>query len=853
MKITTHRHWIARRFISAMLWTSAVFVVGPVDARGLQDVRVSKVGARTTIEIELSCPMRYTNYGSTLAGTEVRLQMVTAEDCVAALRGTWNELRRPAAGRMASLSEIEFERGKGDQATITLRFDKAVGVEIQQARNPHMLAVVIDTSTPTPLQQATPLPAEAAALPESKPPVSSGAPGRQVRRPPSAGRNRFVIRVAVLSEAEDPDFRELRQFDAAVVYTNEVFVGERRWAEVRLGFFDSEAEAQQALTRLGSRYASAWITVANPEEQARAREQLFQWPDAQAADNTSDIQVASTTVKRPAATLTSERVEAMLVEARAALLRRDFVNSIEIYTRLLEEPGGDYRREARELLGVALEKNGQLAHARAEYEAFLEEYPTGPGTRRVQQRLAALSVPVAPVAATTGTAEPAETAMPWEFYGGVSQYYLRGVNVAEDEEPDFISQSALLSQTYFYARRQGERFDVVGRANLGYLRDLVENGTGNQGLVSYAYVDVTDLQSEFAVRLGRQRQLSGGVLASFDGVHSSYRLRPDLTVNVTAGFPVDSPRFRATTDHYFYGASVELDDVAGTFDVGVFANLQTVDGIPDRQALGGEVQYRKGGFNFVGMVDYDASYNVLNTGLVTSNWRINDRLTLYGRFRGGAAPFLTTRNAIIGQPVNTVRELFSTYSEGQIRRLARNRTAEERAGSAGLTATLTPRLKFKAEVAYAEYSSTVTSGGVDALPETGPQHGWGGHLIGSGFLKPGQLFMVGYRHDETRSVDTDTVWFDLRHPIGERLRIQTRLSVANRVANQDPAGDIEQLIANPVLRVLYAGGPRYRIEFEIGGQWSNREFPDALAPPLTPENEYDSTDYYAQLGYSLDF
>ena len=199
------------------------------------------------------------------------------------------------------------------------------------------------------------------------------------------------------------------------------------------------------------------------------------------------------------------------------------------------------------------------------------------------------------------------------------------------------------------------------------------------------------------------------------------------------------------------------------------------------------------------------------------------------------------------------RELFDTYSEGQIRRLARNRTAEERAGSAGLTATITPRLKFKADMSYAEYSATVASGGVDALPESGPQYSWGGHFIGSGFVKTGQLLMVGYRHDETRSVDTDTVWFDLRYPIGEKLRVQSRLSVANRIANQDPSGDVTQWVANPVLRVLYVGGRRYRIEFEAGGQWSNHEFPEILAPPLTPENEYESTDYYVQLGYSLDF
>ena len=272
MNVPLHPHWIVKRCISATLCSIALFAVEHVDARGLQDVRVSKTSTRSTIEIELGCAMRYTNYGSVLAGAQVRIQLVTGQDCLTALRGIWNELRRPSAGRLAGLNEIALDRGNNDQATITLHFDKAVDVEVRQTGNHYMLTVVVDTNKPSPAQQSSQslMVEQSGARPEVEPSGINRGPGRQVRRADPGRRNRFVIRVAVLSESDTAGFDELKQIDAAVVYTNEVTVGERHWAELRLGFFDTEAEAQQALTRLGSRFASAWITVANPEEQERA-------------------------------------------------------------------------------------------------------------------------------------------------------------------------------------------------------------------------------------------------------------------------------------------------------------------------------------------------------------------------------------------------------------------------------------------------------------------------------------------------------------------------------------------------------------------------------------------------------
>ncbi|MGI9205425.1 MAG: hypothetical protein ACR2Q3_15530, partial [Woeseiaceae bacterium] len=695
-------------------------------------------------------------------------------------------------------------------------------------------------------------------------------PTRRTDLAAETGPNAYVVRVTDNGADAAANHPALQPYHDKVLYTNQITVGDRQWQELKLGFFDTEPAAQQVLTSLRSSFPDAWITVASPAEQSSAQRSQVDWP---ASDPVSDpvadvpaiVAIAAAPQINDAPSIPAEQIDVMLAEAKVALLQQDYATSISVYEQLLAEPGADHRRQAREFLGVAREKNGESAQARAEFQAYLDEFPDGPESQRVQQRLATLSASAGnsemtaavrdetdAVSTTQASARRQETTG-WEFFGSASQYYLRGVNLSEGSYDDLVAQSAMLSQAHIVAERRGERFDLIARANLGYLYDLENSGTDEQTLVSYAYLDVEDTKTDIGLRVGRQQQLTSGVLSRFDGVHASYQYRPDITVNVTAGLPVDSSRYRASGDRYSYGASVDLNNIIGDWDLSVFANRQTVDGILDRQALGAEALYQGDDVTLVGLLDYDASFNTINTLLINGTWRIHDRLTLHGRARSGVSPYLTTRNALIGQTTNTIRELLDTYSEGQLRRLARDRTADETFASGGLSAALTPRLQARVDVSYIEYSATVASGGVAAFPETGPQYTYGGHLQGSGYLKPGQITQLGYRHDETRNVDRDTVWLDVRYPFGEKFRVQARLSYSNRVANQNPAGDIDNWVASPLLRVVYSGSRRYRIELEAGGQWSKYEYPLLLAPPQLNDATVEQRDYYVQLGYVLDF
>jgi len=837
----------------ALVLTIAILLPGTSTARAIDQVHLSRIGTTATAEIELGCAMRYLDHTPSKSGIELRIRLALGYDCRLALAGTLNFLYRPQGRRLASLADIEFNKVASDQATLTLRFEQPVVFRVRQTANEYMLTVVVVTgrsmlpTRPPPLQQP-PTVQEAPANVRSS---GNEGPSARIRRPPSTSPDMFVIRLTDLASPSDIATASLEPFRSKVLYTNDVEIDGRKWTELRLGFFDTEAGARTILTRLIPSFPTAWIAVASPDERAQANERLLtdQLAKQIRIDGPSSEPGAPGNGSLPA--LSAERIESLMADAKTALIRQDFDQSIKIYTRLLEEPNGTHRRVAREYLGVARQKNGQIAHAKFEYKAYLAEFPAGVDANRVQQRLAVLPTATERPEVESAVLRQKQHESQWEYYGGASQFYLRGVNLTREDERDLVTQSALLSQADIVVSRRGERFDLLGRANLGYLYDFVEDGPGDQALVSYAYVEITDNELDLGARMGRQTRHKGGVLGRFDGVHVRYALPLNLSVNVTTGFPVDSPRFLPDPNHYFYGASIELHNFADAWDFSMFTNLQSIDGISDRKAVGAEAQYHSSRLNIVGVVDYDVSYNVLNTGIVVGNWRVNDRLTVNGRYQGGAAPFMTTRNAIIGQPVETVRELFTTYSEGQIRRLARNRTAQARSGSGGLSYALSPRLQLNADVTYFEYGSTVASGGVAAAPATGPQYEYAGHLLGSSIFKSGDSVIFGYRHLETRSVDTDTVIVDMRYPVGEGLRFNPRLALTLR--NSNATGNAQHWIAKPMLRIHYRWRRKYRVEFEVGGQWSEQKLPPNQVTPLAPDGSIETSAYYLQLGYWLDF
>ncbi len=385
-------------------------------------------------------------------------------------------------------------------------------------------------------------------------------------------------------------------------------------------------------------------------------------------------------------------------QGRQAMLNHDYEEAIRIYTRLVQEPG-EQRAEARELLGLARERNGQAAYARAEYQAYLVEFPDGEGARRVQQRLNAL-VAAAAAPRTCCVSEPTARG-PWQVASGVSQYYQKDIDQFDQDQPKLVSLEALLTDIDFSVRRTGERVNLQTRVSASNYYDLTDrpaSGYFTPNRVTYAYFDVDDARNKWALRVGRQTLHDWGVLGRFDGAHFWYEWAPNRRVHFTTGYPVESTRYGVQTDRRFYGAAVDFDHLIGSWDFSTFINTQTIEGIADRQAFGAEVRYLDQRRSFMSMLDYDTLYGTLNTALMLGTWRFQNRLTLTALVDHRMSPVLTTRNALIGQPVTTIDDMLRVLTEDEVQQIARDRTPQSNTATLGFSKPLFQRFQLNGDV-----------------------------------------------------------------------------------------------------------------------------------------------------------
>jgi tetratricopeptide (TPR) repeat protein len=108
--------------------------------------------------------------------------------------------------------------------------------------------------------------------------------------------------------------------------------------------------------------------------------------DVSGASNTAELE----SVKGDGPAMTVRDAEASLKAGKASLASKNYPQATAYFTKAVETGSGTTKRNALEMLGLAREKAGQMAHARAEYERYLKAYPKGEGSNRVRQRLSAV-------------------------------------------------------------------------------------------------------------------------------------------------------------------------------------------------------------------------------------------------------------------------------------------------------------------------------------------------------------------------------------------------------------------------------------------------------------------------------
>ena len=632
------------------------------------------------------------------------------------------------------------------------------------------------------------------------------------------------------------------------IYYSEADVDGTTWYRLRLGNFHSVNEATSTLAGLKRDYPGAWIGQVSTDAVEIILATATQEGPADLLGPESD----DGTITETAASLTSDlasggsKVDLLMEDARKSMVAGETSRAIQIYTKILQMPPNPRQPEAQEFLALAREKNGQTAHAKAEYERYLSLYADSEGAARVNQRLTALlatnqQTTTANNAAASPVGARRAEASDWRLQTFFSQYYRRDANQQNDED-EIVSQSALYTDVNFDARRRGERFDFTSRVSAGYRKELLDEdeGSGDSWRVSYAYADLTDAVTGLRGRIGRQSRHSGGVLGRFDGLTLGYQLNERVLVNTVVGKPAYSTSNSNDPDRSFYGASINYGPVLENLDIGLFYIEQTIEGIQDRQALGGEFRYFGANQSFWGMIDYDVGYGQLASGFLQGTWRFPSRFSIHAGAHRRSSPFLSTGNAMIGQAGVSFAQLIEIFGEDELRQIALDRTSASTTYTIGVSYPLTPSLQINVDTSASAIEETAASGGVFATPDSTYSY-FSSSLIASSLLKQGDVSILTARYSETDTMEVMSLALDSRFPIGRNWRINPRLRVDRRL---NLKSSTYEWLYTPGLRLHYRPSRKLRVELEIGKQFSQRE---------TEFINLDRESFFVNLGYQAFF
>jgi hypothetical protein len=324
-----------------------------------------------------------------------------------------------------------------------------------------------------------------------------------------------------------------------------------------------------------------------------------------------------------------------------------------------------------------------------------------------------------------------------------------------------------------------------------------------------------------------------------------YPLKNDVRLNFVAGIPVlSSGGINVNVEQQVIGMSADFDNVLKRLDISTFIVQQTRSGILDRRAVGSEIRYIADKSSYFGILDYDISFNKLNTIQFVGNWLFGRNKSVNFVYDRRASPIITTSNALIGQGLTKLSELQALISDEQIKELAIARTTTYESISMSGNMPLSNRYSLSADLnvskSGATQATTVGNQAVAATDAVGPDFFYGVTLIGSNMFSSRDTNIISLRQSSGNSNSTSV---DMRSQFNLtkkwRMRPRVRYDIRSRSTNNTKTN---RLTAST--RFDYRHTRELQFQMELAADFTN-----------TSDNGLNTkdTDYAIDLSYIYDF
>jgi tetratricopeptide (TPR) repeat protein len=787
-------------------------ITGAAPARFVDVIEVEDHDDQADIVVQFTCSLRYITHQPASEGKELRIQLQPLGDCQLANGGQVLGELPPVSGGAHIVDAARVESDVPGQVTLVFDFRKNEHYVLAQGVDPRGLRLrLIDRAR---------------------------GRGKLLVNEPAGPATTFAVNLESQPKEFAPEALQLaRERLKTPVFVSQAIVDEETWYRLRAGPYDKRSDAERVLNNALPDYPRAWLAIGD-----------------EATTSAAGSAEALPAVERIGADPALEPAELgkLVADARAAMSARNYALAIGLLTRLQRQPEFPQRAAMQELLGLARERSGQLAHAKAEYEEYLRRYPGGEAADRIGRRLVTLRA--ASTAARTGTGGRGAESTGWTINGGVAQMYrYDGTSVRNSATPGTTvvpndsqtqQQNSLYNDIDVLARRRGERFDMTARISAGYAKNFAgssaTSASDSTRRVSVASFEFADRQWGLLGRVGRQSQNSGGVLGTFDGMFASWQMLPSLGLNVAAGYPVEQTNGGIERHRSFWAVAIPYARPGSHWDASVFFAQQRFDGLTDRRGTGFEARLLLPRSSLTVLYDYDIYFKSLNAAALLGTMQLPARWSLSFDAEKRNAPVISLRNALIGQNATDIADLQTVFTDNEILQAARDRTAVSSNYSLTATRPLGQRYQFSATIDAAKIAATPASAGVPAEPGTGVTLAYQAQIYGSNIWRNGDFSVLSLVYANTETGKIASLSGTTRVPVGGDWRLGPRLTVDHRQLLSDGSTELSFL---PSVLLDYQRGRRL-LQFEAGGQIGKRD------STLQTQN---SKRYYVSLAYRIGF
>lgn len=567
-------------------------------------------------------------------------------------------------------------------------------------------------------------------------------------------------------------------------------------------------------------------------------------------------------------THTNNLAAAQMATGRNAILSGEMFAAIDAFNNVLKLPSNQYTQDAQVWIGIAREKSGQPYKALSEYETYLKLYPAGIAAMWVKDRQAKLGA-VLPALPTqqTATAKAPRTDFKNMEYGSFSTYYYRGAShtntvttVGATQVPTSLSrtdQSTLLTNVMVTDRFYNNEFDNRIVFQGFKAANFLPQQPSRQQL-NALYVDVRNRIDDYSVRVGRQSPYGGGVMGRFDGATAGYGVTPDTRVNLVAGQLADAV---IGAKPKFVGLGVDLG-VKDAFGGSLYGIKQTVAGLTDRQAIGGNMRYFEHGSTVMGMLDYDTQFRAVNWATVQGTLHTESETDYNVLLDRRRSPVLDLRNSVMGTSNSVDVLLQNGFTQSDLIALAKQRTATSNMAMLGVNKRIAEKWQAGSDIAISSISGLPQSGTlingvqvgstlvggtpglegfIPATPTTGAAWTLSGRLVGNDFISSHDISIASLSYTKSKQMTGEMLLLTNHAFLQENLTLDSTLRV---YLQSDSFGGKQNVIA-PTLKLGYRLRNNLTLDTEAGIE-STKSTPSSLQSSKTNRQ-------YFSFGFRWDF